>query len=112
VVSSKPAYYLPAILKNLGFPDYFSGAYGPDLMGSHDNKADLLASVLEELQADPSESVVIGDREQDVNAGRSNGTRTIAVTWGYGSKDELWKASPDYICRTPAEVAELVCGLD
>jgi phosphoglycolate phosphatase len=52
----------------------------------------------------PGETVMVGDREHDVLAGKANGTRTIAVTYGYGSAHELKQASPDCICDSPAEV--------
>ena len=111
VVSSKAGFYLPAILRNLALSQYFRNAYGPGLDGFPDNKAVLLANVLKELSSEPSESVIIGDREQDVTAGRLNGTVAVAISWGYGSLGEIRDASPDYICHTPHEVAELVSDL-
>jgi phosphoglycolate phosphatase len=104
VVSSKATPYLQPILEHLGFHAYFSHAYGPDMTGRLDNKVELLASVLKRLGAEGSHSIMIGDRRQDIEAGRRNGTRTIAVTWGYGSADEIRQASPDHICNSPAEV--------
>jgi phosphoglycolate phosphatase len=104
VVSSKATPYLKPILEHLGLYAYFSRAYGPDMTGRLDNKVELLASVLKRLGAEPSHSIMIGDREQDIMAGRHNGTMTIAVTWGYGSADEIRQANPDHICNSPAQV--------
>jgi phosphoglycolate phosphatase len=50
--------------------------------------------------------MVVGDREHDIAAARANGLRVVAVTWGYGSCEEL--AGADLLCDSPAELAELL----
>ncbi len=111
VVSSKAAAHLPVILKHLGLAGYFAGAFGPDLQGKLDNKADLLAHVLHELRVDPSHSVMVGDRAVDITAGKANGTFTVAVTYGYGTIEELAAVSPDHVCATAAELTGLLCAI-
>ena len=54
---------------------------------------------------------MIGDREHDVNAATRNGMRTVGVTWGYGSIDELTAAGAARSAR-PLRIwpqAALVC---
>ncbi len=111
VVSSKAAVYLPVILKHLGVAGHFAGAFGPDLQGRLDNKTELLAHVLQEQRIDPSHAVMVGDRAVDIKAGKVNGTATIGVTYGYGTREELAGAAPDYVCATPAALASLLCAL-
>jgi phosphoglycolate phosphatase-like HAD superfamily hydrolase len=50
-----------------------------------------------ELGGEASRAVMIGDSENDVNAGRNAGARTCAVTFGYRSHEELALARPDII---------------
>ena len=111
VVSSKAAIYLPVILKSLNVADFFLGSFGPDLEGRLDNKADLLAHVLEELGVEPTHAVMVGDRALDIIAGKSNGTRTVGVTYGYGTNQELAQACPDHLCATPSDLADLLFSL-
>jgi len=86
--------------------------FGPELDGRHDNKRDLLGLVLKELNAEPSRSVMVGDREEDIAAGKANLCSTIGVTYGYGSQEEIVAASPDFICHHPAEILDLGNRLD
>jgi len=49
---------------------------------------------------------MIGDRASDIIAGKTNGTRTLAVTYGFGGMEELTAAGPDRICHSPAEIQQ------
>ena len=46
---------------------------------------------------------MIGDRQMDVAAAARNGMRTVGVTWGYGSIDELTAAGAASLCAAPPE---------
>jgi phosphoglycolate phosphatase len=52
---------------------------------------------------------MVGDRAADVVAARVHGVRAIAAGWGYGSRDELDGARPEYVAET---VPDLVRWLD
>ncbi len=41
------------------------------------------------LAADPSRTVVVGDRASDLEAGRAAGARTVGCLYGFGSPEEL-----------------------
>jgi phosphoglycolate phosphatase len=47
---------------------------------------------------------MIGDRREDIAAGRENRIKTIGVTLGYGTKKEMIDTAPDYICDSPSEI--------
>lgn len=64
--------------------------------------------MLNELKADPARSFFIGDSDIDVLTGRAAGMRTIAVGWGYRPVGELAALSPDWLARTPAEIASYI----
>jgi phosphoglycolate phosphatase len=98
IVTSKPAVYAKRIVEHFGWTDYFEDVYGPELDGRFDAKTDLIAHIFEQTSLVPARCVMIGDRASDVAAGRANGTRTISVTYGFGSVEELTAAGPDAIC--------------
>ena len=56
--------------------------------------------------AAPSECAFIGDSEADIHTGRNAKMVTVAVDWGYRTRDFLEAAGPDYIASTPKEL----CG--
>lgn len=63
---------------------------------------------LELLGVTAEESVFVGDSSHDILCGHSAGLRTVAVTWGAGTADELISAQPDYTVHTVAELRELL----
>lgn len=104
VVTSKPTVYADRIIRHFGLDRFFLEVYGPELDGRFDEKRELVEFVLCKRCLDPRRTVMIGDRARDVESGRSNGTRTIGVTYGFGSVAEITAARPDEICHQPGEI--------
>ncbi len=50
----------------------------------------------------------VGDTCGDIKEGREASAITVAVTWGWHSKERLLKSRPDYIVDTPEELKELL----
>ncbi len=108
VVTSKPTVYADRIIRHFGLDHFFIDVYGPELDGRFDEKSELVAFILCKRTLDPRRTVMIGDRARDVESGRTNGTRTIGVTYGFGSLAEIATAQPDEICHHPAEIYSAV----
>ena len=51
---------------------------------------------------------MIGDRKEDIEAGKTNRIRTIGVTYGYGTKAEIIDSAPDYICASPYDIQKTI----
>ena len=52
--------------------------------------------------------IMIGDRAEDVRGAKSNGVGSVAVTWGYGAREELEAAQPDRLVASSRELVEYV----
>jgi phosphoglycolate phosphatase len=104
VVTSKPTVYADRIIRHFGLDHFFVAIYGPELDGRFDEKRELVEFILRERRLDPSHTVMIGDRARDVESGRANGTRTIGVTYGFGSSAEITAAQPEEICHRPGDI--------
>jgi phosphoglycolate phosphatase len=109
VATSKPHRYARPIVEHVGLAALFHAVHGPELDGTNDHKADLIAHIVRHERVDPEAAVMIGDRQFDVTAAARNGMRAIGVTWGYGSADELAGAAA--LCASPRELAGAVLGL-
>lgn len=94
LATAKPEIYAKRILEHFNLLDYFKYPYGSELTGERTNKADLIAYIMQQEQLDPTECLMIGDREHDILGARKNGIATIAVEYGYGSSTELDQAAP------------------
>jgi phosphoglycolate phosphatase-like HAD superfamily hydrolase len=57
------------------------------------------------------EAVMIGDAVSDIQAGRANGLRTVAVTWGWQSRARLEAMRPDRLLSRVEELHDLPAWL-
>jgi len=104
IATSKPVVYARRIAEHFGLTRYFSGIFGSELDGTRSNKVQLLHHIVLTQQLDPANSVMIGDREQDIRAARENALYAIGALWGYGTRDELSQAGADVLCEAPASL--------
>jgi phosphoglycolate phosphatase-like HAD superfamily hydrolase len=51
---------------------------------------------------------MVGDTPADILAGKAAGTKTCAVTYGFGTRDVLLQYAPDYVIDTFGELLSLV----
>ena len=61
------------------------------------------------MAAEPGRSIYIGDARRDIESGRTAGTTTVAVRYGYvepGQDPDTWGA--DYVVSTPGELRVLL----
>jgi phosphoglycolate phosphatase len=110
VVTSKPETFARRIVEHFGLTPFFRAVYGAELSGRNADKTDLLAHVLGREDLEPAATWMIGDRATDIAAGRSNGTRTAGVLWGYGSEKELSEAAPDCLADSMPALAACIQG--
>ncbi len=102
VATVKPTVFAERIVDHFGLSRFFHRVYGSELDGTNSDKTDLLGHLLEAESLSPIDTVMIGDRAQDVLAAKANGIVSVGVLWGYGSRDELLSAAPEALCENPA----------
>ncbi len=104
IVTMKNTHDSEKVIRHLGFDHMIQRIYGPSLEGYPDNKAELIGLALDENNLSRDETVMIGDRKEDVFAGKSNNIRTIGVTYGFGSSEEIAESLPDELCHSPEDI--------
>ena len=72
----------------------------PDPAGIH--------AVLQELAADPAQTLFVGDSNVDVYTGHNGGLTVCGVTWGFRGRQELESAGADRLADTPAELGNYI----
>jgi phosphoglycolate phosphatase len=107
VVTIKPKIYADRIVEHFQLTRYFHHIYGTELDGSFDNKAEHIEIIMHQHNLSPLATAMVGDRKEDINAGKSNHITTIGVTYGFGSEQEINQSAPDYICNCPAEIQNI-----
>jgi phosphoglycolate phosphatase len=110
VVTSKPAAYARPILERLDFAEYFEVIEGPDIGTEVEPKATTLRRGLTAMEVESSEGqiLMVGDRRQDVEAGRACNVQTVGVTWGFGSPEELESAAADTVINRPDQLLTMI----
>lgn len=108
VLSNKPHAQTVHVVETIFGTDIFSTVQGQQ--EGIPRKPDPGAAIViaEKLQIDPSECVYIGDSEVDIATGTSAGMKTIGVTWGFRSKEELLDAGAVSIVDHPLQILEIL----
>ena len=110
VASSKPECFSKQILEHFALTRYFDFIGGAAMDETRTTKVEVLSYALQELQVDPAKAVMIGDRENDMEAASLLGTESIGVLYGYGSKEELANAGAKVFAETPMDICRIISG--
>lgn len=108
VVTMKNTQDSQKVIRHLGFDHLILGIYGLSFEGYPDNKAELINSALNENNLSQNETIMIGDRKEDILSGKVNGLKTMGVTYGFGSREEIVEALPDKICHSPEDILRAI----
>jgi acetolactate synthase-1/2/3 large subunit len=92
IVTSKPIVFAEKILRQFDIDKYFKDVKGVELGFAVKTKSELLSELLSANGLDGSKTIMIGDRAEDINAASANNVETVAVSYGYGSREELSSA--------------------
>lgn len=110
VATSKPELFSKQILEHFALTRYFDFIGGAAMDETRTTKVEVLSYALQELQVDPAKAVMIGDRENDMEAASLLGTESIGVLYGYGSKEELAHAGAKVFAETPMDICRIISG--
>lgn len=109
VATSRPTSFAEKFLKHFNLHDYFTLIVGSNLDGTRSSKTEIIQHILSKLQGSQKHNVImVGDREHDVIGARNNGIHSIAVTYGYGSIEELQNANPTYFANSVEDLKILL----
>lgn len=109
VYSNKADEFSRAIVEHF-FPGVFFLVRGklpdvpvkPDPTGVH--------QVLSAMDADPDETLFVGDSSVDIQTGHNAGVHTCGVTWGFRSRESLAEAGADFLADTPVQLEAILLG--
>jgi phosphoglycolate phosphatase len=109
IATAKAHEYAREIIEVSKLEPYIDHVYGSELDGRNVDKRDLLRHVLAGERIAPELSVMIGDRNHDIDGALANGVHAVGVRYGYGSADEIQHA---HVCvDTAAELPRAVASI-
>lgn len=108
VASSKPEYFVKKILAHFELEGYFEEAVGSEMNGSRTNKTEVIEETLRRLHLENhrDQVLMVGDKEHDILGARKAGVECLAVSYGYGTMEELTEAKPLQIADSAEEVLD------
>ena len=105
LATSKPLVHAQKILDLFDLTQYFDFIGAADLIGTRDEKWQVIEYVLEHFPDVPRERVVIvGDRRFDCEGARRTGIRALGVLYGCGSREEQEAAGFDALCERVEDI--------
>ncbi|MEK7665098.1 MAG: HAD hydrolase-like protein [Patescibacteria group bacterium] len=108
IVSNRIELFLKKILKQHGLEKYFVFVRGTDGTDAQSKKADYVKDIIAKYQLNKEETIIVGDTDGDIAAGKENSIYSVGITWGYGAEAGLIKAKADMICRAPQELQQFI----
>jgi phosphoglycolate phosphatase len=106
--TSKPRIFAERIIDHFDLARYFDGIHGPELDGTFDRKTELLEHLMGRYNCLPARTVMIGDRDKDVEAALHVRAHSLGVLWGFGSREELAGAGAHHIVQHPDELVHTI----
>jgi phosphoglycolate phosphatase len=106
VISNKREDLSKRLLEKLGLSQYFDLIIGSDTAGEKKPSPIPILYVISKLGVGSEESIIVGDSNHDIEAGKKAGVKTVAVTYGYKPKELLTEA--DYLIDDLRELVPLL----
>lgn len=107
VLTNKPVRPARGICEGLGMADYFLHIYGGDSFTAKKPDPLGLRTLMEEVGAEPAETVMIGDSKVDVTTARNAGAWSVGCKFGFGPQN-LMENPPDVVVDRAAEWTEVL----
>ncbi len=110
VLSNKRETYSTEILKGLELAEYFDIIWGSDSVREKKPSPVPILDLIKKFNVSPDETVVIGDSNYDIDAGKAAGVKVLAVTYGFRSMEFLKGA--DIIIDSFQELLDVLPQID
>ncbi len=111
VLSNKREGLTRRVLESLGLLRYFHHVLGSDSLGEKKPSPLPVRYLLEREGLSPSEAIIIGDSEIDIQTARNAGVKSVAVCYGYRPV-EMLQGADYYIRDSLLELPALLTEID
>ena len=109
VVTSKEVRFTEMILERFGIARFFDCIIGGDTVDARKPDPRPVIEAVRRLGGATRDAVMIGDSENDINAGRRAGTRTCGACYGFRTAVEMRRTSPDVMIERFDQLEDFFC---
>lgn len=107
VLSNKADALTKKVVKD-NFPDTFLEVAGMTTEELKKPNPSVVLEMAKNLGIHPATTMYVGDTSVDIKTAKNAGMISVAVTWGYRTKEQLLAENPDYIIDSPMELLDLL----
>ncbi|MCR5131269.1 MAG: HAD-IA family hydrolase [Prevotella sp.] len=108
IASSRSRASLMGFVEEFGFVDLVSLVLGADDVKEAKPHPEPVLQTLRQMGFEPEEAIVVGDTWYDIEMGRRAGAKTVGVTFGNGTREQMLEHGADYIVDDFAQLKDVV----
>lgn len=97
IASSRSTPSLLLFIRNMGIEHHFSLVLGSDSVENHKPHPEAVVKTLEKFGFKPSEALVVGDMPVDILMASNASTRSVGVSYGNATHEELEAVGADFV---------------
>lgn len=104
ILTSNSSVNIKIILEDNGILNFFDFIYAKSpILKKHK----IMKKLLKQQRVFSENVFYVGDEIRDIEAAKKTGIKSIAVTWGFNTKEALNNYGPDYLIEQPQDLAHL-----
>ncbi len=111
IASNRPSYFTDIILEELGLKRYFTRVLCADQVPVAKPAPDMIHQLLSAHFVEKESALFVGDTATDMETGQRAGIRTVGVTTGPHTKEDLEPFNPFEIVSSMEEVKRIIDDL-
>ncbi|MBE6812240.1 MAG: HAD family hydrolase [Ruminococcaceae bacterium] len=108
IATGKPLQFIEKILPLFDLDKYFCGIHGITFKDHESDKVTFIKRSLADCNATQAQTLMIGDRHNDMEAAKSADVFAAGVKWGFGTDEELLNAGADKLFASPSALADYI----
>jgi phosphoglycolate phosphatase len=108
IATSKPETFAKIITQHFNIQNHFKNIVGSNMDGTLSEKEDIIKCIIKKHKLNKDETIMIGDRKYDIIGAKKNGIDSIGVLYGYGTREELEKEYPKYLCKNVMDILKII----
>lgn len=119
IITNKPDFPTNRIIEKMGWEDFIASittpySYFKNSVSScvkKKDKVELFSEIILKYKGKKNTFVSIGDMKEECIAAKKNNIKSIGVTWGYSTREELKDAGFDFIVESIEDLFEALVGI-
>ena len=110
VATNKPRSMTDRILGHFGLFHQFRVVIGPEDVVRLKPDPEMIQTILRVTGSLPEETLLVGDTDNDIRAGKNAGILTCGAAYGYFPRERLQAQDPDFLIDAPMQLLSVLDG--